>query len=109
MWISTSEISVLTREFLASECLHAGAAARVLYESQRVDISSWARAEACDKDTPTFTFKKGPLWEIRRDNNQPSEEFQGVYMITGVKGGKSGAVARAPTYTIVARWSKEQT
>ena len=62
-----------------------------------------------DKDTPTFTFKKGPLWEIRRDNNQNSEEFQGVYMITGVKGGKSGKVARAPTYTIIARWSKEQT
>ena len=29
MWILTSEISVLTREFLASECMHAGAAARV--------------------------------------------------------------------------------
>ena len=62
-----------------------------------------------DKDTPTFTYKKGPLWEIRRADGQSSEEFQGVYMITGVRGGKSGKVARAPTYTILARWSKEQT
>ena len=62
-----------------------------------------------DKDTPTFTYKKGPLWEIRRDDGQSSEEFQGVYLITGVRGGKSGKVARAPTYTILARWSKEST
>ena len=62
-----------------------------------------------DKDTPTFTYKKGPLWEIRRDNGQSSEEFQGVYLITGVRGGKTGKVARAPTYTILARWSKEST
>ena len=62
-----------------------------------------------DKDTPTFTFKKGPLWEIRRGDGQGSEEFQGIYMITGVRGGRKGKVARAPTYTILARWSKEQT
>eukprot|EP01046_Picozoa_sp_COSAG06_P004290 COSAG06_NODE_178_length_20949_cov_26.114053_7_plen_587_part_00 len=62
-----------------------------------------------NKDTPSFSFKKGPLWELRKDAGQSSEEFQGVYMITGVRGGKSGKVARAPTYTIVARWSKEQT
>ena len=61
------------------------------------------------KDTPTFTYKKGPLWEIRKDDGDAAEEFQGVYMITGVKGGHTGKVARAPTYTILARWSKEST
>jgi UTP-glucose-1-phosphate uridylyltransferase len=34
VWISTSEISVLTRAFLASECMHAGAAAWVLCKSE---------------------------------------------------------------------------
>ena len=62
-----------------------------------------------DKDTPTFSYKKGPLWEIRRANGDDSEEFQGVYLITGVRGGRGGKVARAPTYTVLARWSKEST
>ena len=61
------------------------------------------------KDTPSFTFKKGPLWEMRKADGLSSEEFQGIYMITGVRASRSGKVARAPTYTILARWSKEQT
>ena len=35
------------------------------------------KAKKSDKDTPTFTYKKGPLWEIRRSHGQSSEEFQG--------------------------------
>ena len=32
-----------------------------------------------DKDTPTFTYKKGPLWEIRRsEQRELVPEFHGV-------------------------------
>ena len=61
------------------------------------------------KDKPSFTYKKGPLWEIQKKGGGPVEEFQGVYLVTGVRGGRSGKIARAPTYTILARWSKEST
>ncbi len=59
MWISTSEISVPSSEMLASECMHAGAAARVLYKSQRVfpvltsyPPQSWGN---CDGRSPHYT------------------------------------------------------
>ena len=61
------------------------------------------------KDTPSFTYKKGPLYEMQQKSGGPVEEFKGVYLITGVRGGRGGKIARAPTYTILARWSKEST
>eukprot|EP01044_Picomonas_judraskeda_P000220 COSAG03_NODE_9_length_23924_cov_40.675690_8_plen_178_part_00 len=48
-----------------------------------------------DKNNPSFTYKKGPLWEIQRKLGRPKQEFNGVYMITGARGGKAGSKVRS--------------
>eukprot|EP01045_Picozoa_sp_COSAG04_P007589 COSAG04_NODE_399_length_14959_cov_28.238730_18_plen_358_part_00 len=55
------------------------------------------------KMRPHWTYKGGPLFEMSDDN-----KFAGVYMISKVNRG-GGKLHRAPTYRIVARWSKEST
>lgn len=61
------------------------------------------------KNKPNFTYKKGPLWEIQKREGRDYQEYNGIYLITKVRDGRRGAVARAPTYSITARWSKEST
>ena len=54
---------------------------------------------------PTYTFKKGPLYEITGETS-----YKGVYMINRVNtpGGRN-SIGKAPTYSIIAKWSKEET
>ena len=53
---------------------------------------------------PNWTYKQGPLYEMTDEDNT----YAGIYMITKVNGG-GGKLHKAPTYSIVARWSKEAT
>ena len=34
-----------------------------------------------DKDTPTFTYKEGPLWEIRRSDGPSSRVPRGLFLL----------------------------
>ena len=56
------------------------------------------------KMRPNWTYKGGPLYEMSNEN----EIYSGVYMVSKVfRGG--GKLHKAPTYQIIARWSKEST
>ena len=53
---------------------------------------------------PNWTYKRGPLYEMTDEDN----DYAGIYMISKVNGG-GGKLHKAPTYSVVARWSKEAT
>ena len=56
------------------------------------------------KMRPNWTYTGGPLYEMSNEN----EIYSGVYMVSKVfRGG--GKLHKAPTYQIIARWSKEST
>ena len=51
---------------------------------------------------PSFTWKEGPLYEMTKDRR-----YHGIYMVTHVNVAETTKIAKATTYTIIARWSKE--
>ena len=58
-----------------------------------------------DNRKPSFTFEKGPLYTMTK-----RRVYQGVYMINTVNrpSGKN-SIGKAPTYSVIAKWSKEST
>eukprot|EP01047_Picozoa_sp_COSAG01_P072823 COSAG01_NODE_11689_length_1878_cov_144.896009_2_plen_483_part_01 len=53
--------------------------------------------------TPNFTYKDGPLYEMTK-----RRKYEGVYMINKVNAtNASNKIGKAPTYTVIAHWSKE--
>ena len=54
---------------------------------------------------PNFTFKKGPLYAMTN-----RAVYKGIYMINkiNIPEGKN-SIGKAPTYSIIAKWSKEET
>eukprot|EP01046_Picozoa_sp_COSAG06_P026199 COSAG06_NODE_2243_length_7267_cov_3.942662_2_plen_618_part_00 len=62
------------------------------------------------KDKPNFSYRRGPLWELlKKEEDNDYADFAGVYVVSRVFSGKRGNVAKAPTYEIIAPWSKEKT
>ena len=54
---------------------------------------------------PSYTFKKGPLYELKKESR-----YKGVFMISQVNTPKGkNSISKAPTYSIIALWSKEST
>jgi hypothetical protein len=54
---------------------------------------------------PSYTYKDGPLYDLK-----PERIYQGVYMVSRVNRPEgTNKISAAPTYTIIAKWSKETT
>lgn len=54
---------------------------------------------------PSYTYKGGPLYDLK-----PEARYKGVYMVSRVNRPEgANKISAAPTYTIIAKWSKEST